>query len=76
MENNLQEHGRETVFMSVCVCVCGVCVCVLCVCMSVWDVCVFVGCCLATKTLNLTQSRMDGGGNGCGSELLGVTSNK
>ena len=61
MGNNRQEHGRETVCMSVCVC--GVCVCVysvyecVCgVCMSVWDVCVhacvcvFVGC---SKTLNL-----------------------
>ena len=35
--------------------------------------CRFVGCCLAAKFLtSITQS---GGGNGCGSELLGVTSN-
>ena len=34
-------------------------------------VCVFIGCCLATKTLNLiTQSGMGGGDNECGSGLL------
>ena len=37
--------------------------------------CVFVRCCLATKTLYLiTRSRMGGGDYGCGSGLLGVTS--
>ena len=34
-------------------------------------VCVFIGCCLETKTLNLiTQSGMGGGDNECGSGLL------
>ena len=80
MQNNLQEHGRETECMSVCVC--GVCVCVVCVyecvgcvcvCMRVC-VCVFVGCCLATKTLNFINTKQNGWSYG--SELLGVTSNK
>ena len=57
MGNNRQEHGRETVCMSVCV---------WCVCMRVWDVyvhacaCVFVGCCLATKTLNVINTKSNG----------------
>ena len=61
------------VCMYVCVCSMHVCmyVCIMCV-----YACMFVGCCLATKTFNLTQSRMGGGGNGCGSGLLGVTSDK
>ena len=64
-------------------CVSGVCVCVVCVYECVGCVCVhacacvFVGCCLATKTLNLINTkRMGGGNNGYGSGLLGVTSNK
>ena len=40
MGNNLQEHGRETVCMSVCVCVRGECVCVVCVYECVGCVCV------------------------------------
>ena len=43
----------------------------MCVCAYVC-VCVFVGCYLATKTLKLNNTKQ----NGCGSELLGVTSNK
>ena len=35
-------------------------------------VCVFIGCCLATKTLNLiTQSGMGGGDNECGMGCYG-----
>ena len=54
-------------FGSVCVCVGGrrmsVCIYV--------HVCVFIECCLATKTLNLiTQSGMGGGDTECGSGLL------
>ena len=30
----------------------------------------FVGCCLATKSLNITRSGMGGGGNGCGSGFV------
>ena len=39
----------------------------------------FVGCCLATKSLNLNNMKyygMGGGDSGCGIGLLGVTSNK
>ena len=36
-----------------------------------------VGSCLATKSLNfINNSGMGGGDTGCGSRLLGVTSNK
>ena len=35
---------------------------------------VVVGCCLATKHLNLNVTQSGGGNNGCGSGLLGVTS--
>ena len=37
-------------------------------------VCLFVGCCVATKSLNL--SGRGGGDIGCDSRLLGVTFNK
>ena len=42
-------------------CVCVVCVyeCVGCVCVCAC-VCVFVGCCLATKTLNLINTKSNG----------------
>ena len=52
---------------------CAWCVCV---CMCVYEC---VGCvcvCLLEPKLKITQSGMGGGVNGCGSELLGVTSNK
>ena len=52
--------------MCVCVCVC-MCVCV-CVC-----VCLML---LSNQIFEVTRSGMGGGDNGCGSELLGVTSNK
>ena len=43
----------------VCVCVCA-CVCVhACVCVCAC-VCVFVGCCLATKSLNLNNTKWKG----------------
>ena len=37
-----------------------------------WTVSLVVGCCLATKSLNLNNTKWNGGDNGCGSELLGV----
>ena len=44
--NNLQEHGRETVCMSVCVCVVCMSVCVVCVYECVGCVCVCVHACV------------------------------
>ena len=41
---------------------------------SMYTANIIVGCCLATKTLNLTTLTRSGVENGCGSELLGVTS--
>ena len=38
------------------------------------DLCAFVECCLATKSLNFNNT--SGIDNGCGSGLLGVTANK
>ena len=46
-------------------------------CHTVGQASILVGCCLATKFLNLNNiSRMGGDGSGCGIGLLGVTSNK